>query len=248
MLSAEDGQALQYVWIQPQYLSFVESEDPLRGMKRLTGHEDDRPSAGGGTERFTSVIKNATNPDSTVYDTNRVGGAFQYGFTPAQGIKPYTSYTVLLYTADLYWAKPGQRTFTVSANGVPVLTDYDVIAEAGKTVLICDALFYGLFLRANRHKWMLKFLSLLCVGMGCLLHVPYKLKCIKRTRLSPQSRQALCCMRRRPIDGSNGCVQSDSRQPGRHHAHLGGDQGPGHCRWYRALSGRARPTLCPKSR
>lgn len=31
------------------------------------------------------MIRNATDPESTVYDTNRVGGAFQYGFTPAQG-------------------------------------------------------------------------------------------------------------------------------------------------------------------
>ena len=61
-----------------------------------------------------------------------MGGAFQYGFTPAQGIKPKASYTVLLHTADLYWSKPGQQTFNVSANGVPMLTDYDVIAEAGR--------------------------------------------------------------------------------------------------------------------
>ena len=115
-------------------------------MRRLPGHEDDCLSAGGGTESFTSVIKNATNPDSTVYDTNRVGEAFQYGFTPAQGIKPKASYTVLLHAADLYWSKPGQRTFTVSANGVPVLTDYDVISEAGTdySVLICDILHSGI--------------------------------------------------------------------------------------------------------
>ena len=111
-------------------------------MKELTGGEDDRPSAGGGTEGFTSVIENATDPDSAVYDTNRVGGAFQYGLTPAQGIKPKTSYTVLLHAADLYWSKPSQRTFTVSAKGVPVLTDYDVIAEAGTdhSLLIFSAL------------------------------------------------------------------------------------------------------------
>ena len=122
-------------------LSFIRSEETLQGIERLTGHEDDCPSAGGVVESFTSVIKNASNPDSTVYDTNRVGGAFQYGFTPTQGIKPHTSYTVLLHAADLYWLKPGQRTFTVSANGVPVLTDYDVIAEAGtvESVLIWHA-------------------------------------------------------------------------------------------------------------
>ncbi len=39
---------------------------------------------GGGTESFNYVIQNASDLDSTVYDTNRVGGGFQYGFTPAQ--------------------------------------------------------------------------------------------------------------------------------------------------------------------
>ena len=41
--------------------------------------------AGGGTESFNTVIRNATDPESTVYDTNRVGGSFQYGFTRTQG-------------------------------------------------------------------------------------------------------------------------------------------------------------------
>ena len=154
LLSAEDWQASQYKCEQPQSLSFVKSEDSLRGIKWLTRHEDDRPTAGGGTESFTSVIKNASNPDSTVYDTNRVGGAFQYGFTPAQGIKPNASYTVLLHAADLYWSKPGQRTFTVSANGVPVLTDYDVIAEAGTvdSVLIWHAFASWNLLHAWWHE------------------------------------------------------------------------------------------------
>ena len=143
------------------------------GMNWLTGHDHECPRAGGGTESFTSVIKNATNPDSTVYDTNRVGGAFQYGFTPVQGIKPNASYTILLHAADLYWSKPGQRTFTVSANGVPVLTNYDVIAEAGKTNLSCSALIYGLFLHAKRYKWLSKSMSnLLCehgLPAACIL-------------------------------------------------------------------------------
>lgn len=87
--------------------------------------------AGGGTESFNAVIKNASEPDSTVYDTNRVGSSFQYGFTKAQGIKPNRLYTIVLHTADLYWTHGGNRTFSVSANGAPTLTDYDVIAEAG---------------------------------------------------------------------------------------------------------------------
>ena len=39
---------------------------------------------------------------------------------------------VVLRAADLYWSYPGERIFSVSANGIPVLTDYDVIAEAGE--------------------------------------------------------------------------------------------------------------------
>ena len=48
-----------------------------------------------------------------------------------QGIQPGADYTVVLRAADLYWSYTGQRIFSVSANGVPVLTNYDVIAEAG---------------------------------------------------------------------------------------------------------------------
>ncbi|CAL5223059.1 g5516 [Coccomyxa viridis] len=91
----------------------------------------DRLYQGGGTESFNTVIRNATDIGSTIYDTNRIGGSFQYGFTPAQGIKAGERYTVVLHAADLYWSYPGERVFSVSANGVPVLTDYDVIAEAG---------------------------------------------------------------------------------------------------------------------
>ena len=39
---------------------------------------------------------------------------------------------MVLRAADLYWSYPGERRFSVSANGAPALTDYDVIAEAGK--------------------------------------------------------------------------------------------------------------------
>jgi len=43
---------------------------------------------------------------------------------------------MVLHTADLYWSYPGQRIFSVSANDKPVLTDYDVIAEAGEQALV----------------------------------------------------------------------------------------------------------------
>lgn len=43
---------------------------------------------------------------------------------------------MVLRAADLYWSYPGQRIFSVSANGVPVLTNYDVIAEAGMRLIL----------------------------------------------------------------------------------------------------------------
>ena len=52
-----------------------------------------------------------------------------------QGIQPGADYTVVLRAADLYWSYTGQRIFSVSANGVPVLTNYDVIAEAGTRLI-----------------------------------------------------------------------------------------------------------------
>lgn len=42
---------------------------------------------------------------------------------------------MVLRAADLYWSYPGERVFSVSANGIPALTDYDVIAEAGEAPL-----------------------------------------------------------------------------------------------------------------
>ncbi len=53
-----------------------------------------------------------------------------------QGIQPGADYMVVLHAADLYWSYPGQRIFSVSANGVPALTNYDVIAEAGARLIL----------------------------------------------------------------------------------------------------------------
>ena len=50
------------------------------------------------------------------------------------GIKAGEKYTVVLHAADLYWSYPGERIFSVSANGAPALTDYDVIAKAGEAL------------------------------------------------------------------------------------------------------------------
>jgi hypothetical protein len=41
------------------------------------------------------------------------------------------TYTVVLHAADLYWSKPRQRIFSVTANGATVLKAFDVIAAAG---------------------------------------------------------------------------------------------------------------------
>lgn len=77
------------------------------------------------------MIAGASEGTSQIYDTNRVGGSFSYSFSAADGLLPDHAYTVTLHFADLYWGKPGQRIFSVSANGVTVLKDYDVVAAAG---------------------------------------------------------------------------------------------------------------------
>lgn len=41
------------------------------------------------------------------------------------------TYTVVLHAADLYWSKPRQRIFSVTANGATALKAYDVVAAAG---------------------------------------------------------------------------------------------------------------------
>jgi fibronectin type 3 domain-containing protein len=86
--------------------------------------------SGGSTYHTTATIDTsaASNPaPQTVYQSERYGN-FSY---KATGLTPGTSYTVRLHFAELYFTSAGQRIFNVTINGSPVLTNFDVFAQAG---------------------------------------------------------------------------------------------------------------------
>ena len=61
------------------------------------------------------------------YTTNRYGD-FHY---TVPGLTPGAAYAVRLYFAETYWTQVGQRIFNVSINGATVLSDFDIVAQAG---------------------------------------------------------------------------------------------------------------------
>ncbi|HEV3026288.1 MAG TPA: malectin, partial [Planctomycetota bacterium] len=62
-----------------------------------------------------------------VYQSERYGN-FTYTLP---NLSPSTPYTVRLHFAEFYWTTTGQRVFNVSLNGSPVLTNYDIVQDAG---------------------------------------------------------------------------------------------------------------------
>ena len=88
---------------------------------------------GGNVSTTTKAITNTTDP--TLYQSERYG-VFTYTFTVPAG-----SYNVTLKFAEAYWTGAGQRTFGVSINGVPVLTNFDIFAAAGGAQKAIDKSF-----------------------------------------------------------------------------------------------------------
>jgi hypothetical protein len=62
-----------------------------------------------------------------VYQTER-WGTFTY---VVPNLTPNGQYTVRLHLAEIYWTSPGQREFDVAINGTQVLTNFDIVANAG---------------------------------------------------------------------------------------------------------------------
>jgi hypothetical protein len=89
---------------------------------------------GGSTSSVTSAITNTADPK--LYQTQRYG-TFSYTFT---GI-PNGSHTVTLKFAESFWTSPGQRIFGVSINGATVLSNFDIIAQAGGAKIALDKTF-----------------------------------------------------------------------------------------------------------
>ena len=63
-----------------------------------------------------------------VYQWVRWGEAFSYVFT---GLRTGISYQVRLHFAEIYNLYAGMRVFNVTINGVPSLTNFDILADAG---------------------------------------------------------------------------------------------------------------------
>jgi hypothetical protein len=109
---------------------------------------------GGKITRRGSEVDNTSNP--ALYSSER-WGHFNYAIPAAPG-----SYRLTLRFAETYPApfRIGERVFDVYCNGVVLLKDFDVFAEAGKSNRAWDKTFTGL--RPNAQgKLMLSFVPVL---------------------------------------------------------------------------------------
>ncbi len=90
----------------------------------------DQYVSGGTQHSVTNTINLSavTNPaPQAVYQSERYGN-MTYTFP---GLAPSAQYTVRLHFAELYWTSTGRRVFSVTINGSPVLSNFDIYASAG---------------------------------------------------------------------------------------------------------------------
>src|SRR5205823_2990743 len=71
-----------------------------------------------------------------LYQTERWAPSFQYQFPVSNG-----SHTVTLKFAEIYFTSPNQRVFNVFINGQQVLSNFDIIAQAGGRLIALDRAF-----------------------------------------------------------------------------------------------------------
>jgi hypothetical protein len=88
---------------------------------------------GGTTYSTASSIANTTTP--ALYQSERYGN-MQFQFAVPNG-----NYAVTLKFAEIYYGSPGQRVFNVSMNGTAVLTNFDIVAQAGGGFIALDRTF-----------------------------------------------------------------------------------------------------------
>jgi hypothetical protein len=77
----------------------------------------------GSTYQAQNSISGTSEP--ALYQNQRYGN-FNYGFNVPNG-----SYTLKLYFSEIYFTSAGQRKFNVSAEGTQILSNYDIVADAG---------------------------------------------------------------------------------------------------------------------
>ncbi|MER2998976.1 malectin domain-containing carbohydrate-binding protein [Pontibacter populi] len=92
----------------------------------------DQYSSGGGTYTNKNVKEIAGTADDAIYKSERFG-AFSYNINVSSG-----TYLVRLHFAEIYYGAPyggegttGKRIFNVTGEGKPLLTNFDIFAEAG---------------------------------------------------------------------------------------------------------------------
>lgn len=85
-------------------------------------------------------VAKATGGTDPMYATNRVGPSFLYSFGPVNRFMPGATYNVTLFFNELYWSRPGQRRFNVSANNRTVLSGFDIFQTAGAPLqVVCGS-------------------------------------------------------------------------------------------------------------
>jgi hypothetical protein len=94
----------------------------------------DKLFSGGSTYCNTKAISNTTNP--ALYQCERWGTAFTYTI-PA----PAGSYVVTLKFAEIFYTSTNSRVFNVAINGSPVLSSFDIVAQAGAANRALDRTF-----------------------------------------------------------------------------------------------------------
>gem|GEM_PF-1417601 len=88
-----------------------------------------------GTDTNEQTIK-VTAPGAAVQKVYQTAHQGTVTYTiPSSLLTPGQPYTVILHFAELYFSKPNQRQFNVSINGVQVLQNFDIVAEAGNANL-----------------------------------------------------------------------------------------------------------------
>jgi hypothetical protein len=92
--------------------------------------------SGGNTFNVSRAVAGSSNPSqASLYQTERFGN-FQYQFAVPNG-----NYKVTLKFAEIWWTQPNQRLFSVSLNGAPVLSNFDILAQAGGPFIALDKSF-----------------------------------------------------------------------------------------------------------
>lgn len=91
----------------------------------------DQYFSGGELQYSSNSISNTS--DLALYRAARAGlyGDFSYTIPAANG-----SYNLSLLFAEIQYANPGDRVFNVLVNGAPVLTNFDIVAQAGANTAI----------------------------------------------------------------------------------------------------------------